>query len=91
MGEFICGIFFAALNSTSQDYQQMLKHNIGQDAKVLEFITRNIVLEEITEHYREVAPEMVFDLGDADVQEQLIEAWYAQELNWKEVDVESLC
>lgn len=87
-GDFVCGVFYVALDPTSELYVDRLEHNYRQDATILEYVTNWDVVGEMLAYYK-AQPELFlrlkkqgFNFNDPDIQEQLIQTWYNLEMNW---------
>ena len=87
-GEFLCGVYYVALDLDGELYQDRVEYNKSMDATILEFISRQEVVDEMLAYYqdRPKAWEKLkgYDFSDSNVQDQLIETWYNLEMNWSD-------
>ncbi len=85
-GDFVSGIFYAVLDPTEMNYGAVLDFNIKQDATILEYVSRQEVVDEMIAYYQ-VRPKLGvrlkdYDFSDPDIQEQLIETWFNKKMYW---------
>lgn len=91
-GEFIDGVFYAAVNPGDPDAEKWRKENESLAAVRLEFVDRQDVIDEMVEHYRKNFPnrfEQIFKehpLSDPETQQMLINTWFNLGKNWSEDD-----
>lgn len=87
-GDFVCGVFYVALDPASELHLDRLEHNHTQDATILEYITQQWVVDEMIAYYQ-AQPKLWHrlkdhDFNDPDTQKQLVDTWFNIELNWRE-------
>ena len=83
---FVSGVFHVALDPDKENYDEFLDFNVRQDATVLEYISRQDVVDDMVAYYQD-RPKLRerlkdYDLSDIDVQDQLVETWFNLEMNW---------
>lgn len=87
-GDFISGVFYAALDPTQPDYETRLDYNQRMDAVRLEVVTPDQVVTEMVEYYTRERPKvwerLALDVTDSQTRRQLIETWFNLNLNWSE-------
>lgn len=87
-GDFISGVFYVGLNKEESSYDTKFDFNQSQDATILHYTTQQEVVDEMIDYYQ-ARPKLWERLKDHDfnnpeIQEQLVEAWYNLEMNWRE-------
>jgi hypothetical protein len=89
-GEFISGVFYAAIDPDDPDAEMWRQKNEQLDAVRLEFVSRQSVIDEMVEYYRQRFPctfEKIFTehpLKDEETQKMLVDTWFNLEMNWEE-------
>lgn len=76
-GDFICGIFYAAVDPADEYADSWRFENTRNDARLLTFVTREEAMAEALEYYREKLPRILarIDVNDPDHQEMMIDGW----------------
>lgn len=89
-GDFISGVFYAAVDPNDPDANRFRENNKNLDATLLEFVTRQSVIDEMVQYYHDKYPadkvEKIFTehpLDDMKTQEMLIQTWFNLEMNWE--------
>lgn len=76
-GDFVHGVFYAAIDPTDKDSDWRIKSNEALDAYELIFMTREQALDKALEYYRENFPTIYpkIDLNDKEHQRMVITGW----------------
>lgn len=86
-GEFISGIFYAAINPDDPDAEMWREENEKLHATRLEFVTRQSVIDEMVAYYQQRYPDRVkkifskHPLEEQKTQDMLIQTWFNLDLN----------
>jgi hypothetical protein len=87
-GDFISGVFYAAIDPNDPEADRFRENNKNLDAVKLEFVTRASVVAEMVQYYNEkYSPERVdkifslHPLEDKETQKMLIDTWFNLEMN----------
>jgi hypothetical protein len=86
-GEFISGIFYAAINPDDPDANMWREENEQLNATRLEYVTRQSVIDEMVTYYKQRYPDRVekmfneHPLEKEETQEMLIQTWFNLEFN----------
>jgi len=87
-GEFISGIFYAAINPDDDEAEMWREENRKLHATKLQYVTRQSVIDEMVEYYNQKYPAdkvtKIFTdhpLDDNETQEMLIQTWFNLEMN----------
>jgi hypothetical protein len=89
-GEFISGIFYAAINPDDPDANMWREENERLHAIRLEYVTRQSVINEMVEYYNQKYPnrvEKIFakhPLKEKETQKMLIDTWFNLDMNWSD-------
>lgn len=92
-GEFISGIFYAAINPDDTDADMWREENEKLHATRLEYVTRQSVIDEMVRYYKQRYPDRVekifakHPLEEEETQKMLIETWFNLEMNWTDDEV----
>lgn len=90
-GEFISGIFYAAIDPKDPDADMWREENEKLHATRLEFVTRQLVIDEMVEYYNTRYPDWVekifaeHPLEEKETQDMLIQTWFNLDMNWSDV------
>jgi hypothetical protein len=89
-GDFISGIFYAAIDPSHPDASIWREENRKLDATRIMFVSQDSVIEEMVEYYRERYADdfdeifSQYPLDDPETHKMLIETWYNLDMNWSE-------
>ena len=75
-GDFLSGIFYAALDPQGEQYDWQRQQNESLDATRVIPVTENFVVEEMSEYYHQNYPDLAFDPADPDTRRQLVQTWF---------------
>ncbi len=64
-GDFVSGVFYAALNQKESNYEAKLNFNQSQDATILEYVSRQDVVDEMIAYYQDY-PELWNRIKESD-------------------------
>ncbi|MFC1975061.1 hypothetical protein ACFLXQ_01525 [Chloroflexota bacterium] len=78
-GDFICGVFFAAINPDMENCDNLKTFNEENGAVVLQFVSEETAVQEGFDYYAEKFPkifkEVCLDLNDPETREKMIRGW----------------
>jgi hypothetical protein len=90
-GDFISGVFYAAIDPNDPEADRLRENNKNLDAVRLEFVTRQSVIAEMVKYYNQKYSSERVDkifsqhpLDEEKTQNMLIETWFNLEMNWSE-------
>ena len=68
-GDFIHGVYYAAVDPSLGDGQHYIQRNIALYGHVLEFVSEAEVRESLQAHYNAIAPQYNIDVSEHDIKD----------------------